>query len=669
MKKIFNIILLLWLPVLVWAQSQQDELDRRYLALKNAANDTIRLDISFNLALFYNEINFDSALFYLGQSLPIAQKLNLKLIEAHILENRGFILTRMGNYSEALESYLLALKIAEDPSSEKITWGLQSGRTPRTERLSTLGYTYYTMGHLYGTTGNTDKQISNYRLTVNLANSIQDTSLYIGASNSLVNVYLNLHKIDSALLIQQRVIDLTKERGIGRSKYDGLYFINLGTIYLEKGDFNLAKDAFQVAIHASKLQNNLSSLGRAHSSLSRLYQSLKMSDSSLFYAKKALDIFKNAGLTEGIKFTYQLLSDIYNDLKNKDSAFAYLKLYTALNDSLNEIVKDNLMAYQNLGFEKQMRLKSLENEKIQTQARTRINTMLAGLAVFLIIGLILYRNNRQKQKANKVLEKTLSNLKSTQSQLIQSEKMASLGELAAGIAHEIQNPLNFVNNFSEVNKELLDELNEEADNGNLNGVKTIAKNLTVNEEKIILHGKRADAIVKSMLQHTRISSGQKEPTDINALCDKYLKLAHHGLLAKDKSFNAEIKTDFDSTIGKINVLPQDIARAVVNLLNNAFYAVNEKAKQNIAGYEPVVSVSTKKVNDKVEISVKDNGNGIPDSIKEKIFQPFFTTKPTGSGTGLGLSLSYDIVKAHGGEITMKSKEDEGTEFIIMLPNT
>ena len=265
------------------------------------------------------------------------------------------------------------------------------------------------------------------------------------------------------------------------------------------------------------------------------------------------------------------------------------------------------------------------------------------------------------------LQNSLTDLKATQSQLIQSEKMASLGELTAGIAHEIQNPLNFVNNFSEVNKELLTEMNEEIVKGNFDEVKALAKDVTDNEEKIIFHGKRADAIVKGMLQHSRSSSGKKEPTNINALADEYLRLAYHGLRAKDKSFNATMKTDFDESIGMVNIIPQDIGRVILNLITNAFYAVDEKKKSATENYEPTVAVSTKKINDKTEIRVTDNGNGIPQKILDKIFQPFFTTKPTGQGTGLGLSLSYDIVKAHGGELKVETGEGEGAEFIIILP--
>src|SRR6185295_5196095 len=276
-------------------------------------------------------------------------------------------------------------------------------------------------------------------------------------------------------------------------------------------------------------------------------------------------------------------------------------------------------------------------------------------------------------KQKEELENALDELKATQTQLIQSEKMASLGELTAGIAHEIQNPLNFVNNFSEVNKELITEMKHEIDSGNLTEAKNIAKDIQDNEEKITFHGKRADAIVKSMLQHSRTSSGKKEPTDINALADEYLRLAFHGLRAKDKSFNAKFETDFDDRIGQINIVHQDIGRVLLNLINNAFYSVSEKQDQDIPGYDPTITVSTKKLgnnsaNARVEIKVADNGNGVPQKVLDKIFQPFFTTKPTGLGTGLGLSLSYDIItRGHGGELKVETKEGEGAEFIIILP--
>ncbi len=315
------------------------------------------------------------------------------------------------------------------------------------------------------------------------------------------------------------------------------------------------------------------------------------------------------------------------------------------------------------------------------------------LFVMIVWGFSKFRT-RSLQRQNLLLEvkvnqrtdalnKSLVELKETQTQLIQSEKMASLGELTAGIAHEIQNPLNFVNNFSEVSNELIEEMTEEMEKGDILEAKAIADDVKQNLEKILHHGKRADAIVKGMLQHSRSSSGVKEPTDINALCDEYLRLAYHGLRAKDNTFNATMETDFDDSIGKINIVPQDMGRVILNLITNAFYAVNERSSfansSNEASaklgasedlkYEPTVTMTTKKTVDKIAISVKDNGNGIPSIVKDKIFQPFFTTKPTGQGTGLGLSMSYDIVKAHGGEIKVETQENEGTTFIIQIPIT
>ncbi|MCP9750678.1 two-component sensor histidine kinase [Ferruginibacter sp. HRS2-29] len=362
----------------------------------------------------------------------------------------------------------------------------------------------------------------------------------------------------------------------------------------------------------------------------------------------------------------------------------------AANDSLYSIRTNQQLMM--MSFEETQRQRTIEDEKRVYRNKVITTLLITGLLIFCLVALILYRNNKQKQKANSALAATLSELKSTQTQLIQAEKMASLGELTAGIAHEIQNPLNFVNNFSEVNKELLEEMEDEIAKGNYDEVKALATDIKDNEQKINHHGKRADAIVKGMLQHSRSSSGQKELTDINALCDEYLRLSYHGLRAKDKSFNATLKTDFDQSIGKINIIPQDMGRVVMNLLTNAFYAVNLRGFQNPGGllstsgrlnesntpgleenpgglevYEPTVSIHTKKKDHSIEITIEDNGTGIPQEIIEKIFQPFFTTKPTGQATGLGLSLSYDIIKAHQGTLSVESKPSEYAKFTITLP--
>jgi signal transduction histidine kinase len=359
-----------------------------------------------------------------------------------------------------------------------------------------------------------------------------------------------------------------------------------------------------------------------------------------------------------IGFVFQSISgEVYRNWKNYfDTAILFAIIWL--------VAMFIITNRQNKALQKeQQKLKEKEQEnRITESLKAALEVQVAERTAALTI---------QKEE----LQQALNELKATQTQLIQSEKMASLGELTAGIAHEIQNPLNFVNNFSEVNTELIEELEHEVEKGNVQEVLAITRDLKDNQDKITHHGKRAEAIVKGMLLHSRTSSGQKEATDINALADEYLRLAYHGLRAKDKSFNATMKTDFDPTINTVNIIPQDIGRVILNLITNAFYAVTEKKKVQPEGYEPIVTVSTKKLSstqgsngDKIEIKVSDNGNGIPKKILDKIFNPFFTTKPTGEGTGLGLSMSYEIVtKGHGGELKVENKEGAGATFIIYLP--
>ena len=411
--------------------------------------------------------------------------------------------------------------------------------------------------------------------------------------------------------------------------------------------------------------------------LAQLYQETNQNDSAIHYATIGAGVANQIKLMSQVLRSYEYLYKSYNETKLLDSAYKYLQLTIDTKDVIYSAEKKKQVEL--ITIREQNRQREIEQQKLELSNKIKIYGLLAGLVIAGFIGFMLYRNSHKEKKAkallqkkNDTIEQTLSELKSTQAQLIQSEKMASLGELTAGIAHEIQNPLNFVNNFSEVSTELVDEMNEEMAKGNLEEAKEIASDLKQNLEKINHHGKRAGDIIKGMLQHSRSSSGTKEPTDINKLADEYLRLAYHGLRAKDKTFNATLKTDYDESIGNINIIPQDIGRVILNLITNAFYVVNEKKKASAssagqAAYEPTVSVGTKKNADKVLISVKDNGNGIPQKVLDKIFQPFFTTKPTGQGTGLGLSLSYDIVKAHGGELKVATKEGEGTTFIVLLP--
>ncbi len=685
MKISLIVISLCLLPILAAGQQENPRLTGLLRSLSDATSDTSRMEVYSDLGsyYYYSFEDRDSSNFYLEKALSIAVRLNLKYDEASILIKKGVIMMQQENFSKSLEFYLKALNIAKDPSIEKSIRHLSQGQNPTGERMLLLSHCYDLIGLLNAYTGNwtvnTKNQLKNYREAEKYAKAAGGVRQIAYIHFHMGIAYMNEGKLDSALLFINNAIstfsDLKDQAGLGRAmKY-------LGDTYQKMGNFDLAANTIVQAIALLKKTNDHLHLGLAYISFSRVFTDLKKNDSALYYAKESLKIFEKLKYPAWKRDAYNLLTSCFDQLGRTDSAIVYLKLAKSLSDSLSTEERKNLLAFQDVVVDEQLKLEKLEKEKIQTKNKIRTYSMIAGLVFLSLIGLILYRNNKKEKKAKIVLEKTLKELESTQSQLIQSEKMASLGELTAGIAHEIQNPLNFVNNFSEVNAELIDELEQEAGKGNLDEVKAIAKGIRENEQKIVHHGKRADAIVKGMLQHSRTSSGQKAPTALNALCDEYLRLSYHGLRAKEKSlpaeasakagFNATIETSFDSTLPRINVVPQDIGRVVLNLINNAFYAVNEKSTFGEAAadkrYQPSVTVSTKNSGSSISISVKDNGNGIPDSIKEKIFQPFFTTKPTGQGTGLGLSLSYDIVKAHGGELQVETMEGEGTEFIIQLP--
>jgi len=702
MKCLLKIFLFVLLPVFSRAQVNplfieptKKQADSLELVLKQTTNDTIRMESLRELALYYLDFNADSSYYFIEKELPLVERLKLKLWEADALDLYGIASNNLGNYTEALKALNKSVEIAENKDSEKGIWDIgkfSSINDPFIARQNMLATIYTDLAGLYFATGNFDKEAIYVRKSISTATPVNNFTVLSLAYRGLAVVSQNKGNIDSALIYFHQ--SLVYQDKSGYKKYEGSTLTAIGNIYLNRKNFVAAYKYFSEAVISSKKLNNKAGLAQTYGSLSNLYMSTGKLDSGYYYARASQTIILEVGRPSGILDSYFTLSKFFNLDKKPDSAYKYLHLAMILNDSLNNA--DKVKQFQNIGFDQQLKLDELEKEKIETQNKIRTYTMLAGIAVFMLIAFLLYRNNRNRKKANELLlnknieieqqkknvEETLTELKSTQAQLIQSEKMASLGELTAGIAHEIQNPLNFVNNFSDVNKELLEELKEEAGKGNIDEVIAIADDVIGNEEKINHHGKRADAIVKGMLQHSRSSSGVKEPTDINALADEYLRLAYHGLRAKDKSFNATIKTDFDETIGNIKIVPQDIGRVILNLITNAFYVVDEKKNQGLKGYEPTVTVKTLKNppsdgrGAEVLICVKDNGNGIPQKVLDKIFQPFFTTKPTGQGTGLGLSLSYDIVKAHGGEIKVETKQDEarpddpvgrGTEFIIQLP--
>ncbi len=614
----------------------------------------------------------DSVLQYLQQALEIANQHDF-IREALIARTEiGRYFYTTGNYAASLQNLLQNLDLAEQHLDTVLIFQITKDLMKAYARLGD-----YKQQMLYA-----------QKTQVLLAKLTTKDSILLGQFkatylNQMAQVYKGLGNNDSALFYYQAASAHYKTRGDAEGIAVG--FSNLAEMYAKMSNTDSAFAFSKRMIPFAIASRRFDILAVSKLNMATLYHKMGMRDSAFIYARQAL--FDVRSMTEpdyDLK-TYSLMAELYQEQQQFDSAVKYLQLTLVMKDSLQDL--SNITQAQSFSFNDAMQKQKLLQEKreAEQQYSNKIKLyVLAGIiALFIIIALLLNRNVRNKRKANALLSRqkeeiqhVLSDLKATQSQLIHAEKMASLGELTAGIAHEIQNPLNFVNNFSEINNELIEEVKSQRSVLGEAEMDELLKDIFQNNEKINHHGRRADAIVKGMLQHRQSSSGKKELTGINALCDEYLRLSYHGLRAKDNSFNSTLKTDFDPSIGDVNIIPQDIGRVIMNLLTNAFYAVAEKSKSSQGKlvergfkYEPCVTISTKKAGNKVEVGVSDNGNGIPQNIIDKIFQPFFTTKPTGQGTGLGLSLSYDIIKAHGGELKVNTTEGQGTVFSVMLPLT
>ncbi|MEO6455301.1 MAG: ATP-binding protein [Ginsengibacter sp.] len=733
-SKVYIVLLLVVFAANANAQKNSLYIDSLKKILLTEREDTNKVNTLNALASQFN-INLDSmnAATYANTALLLAKKTNFKKAMANAYSSLGLACMNGGNSTEALKFYNVALTIYKkinDKTSIANTYSFMAGLYYGLENLSEalqnslsalkvweelgdkshIADSYQYTGAVYSALGNNSEALKFYFLALKIQkekenkNRIAQTYLSIGECYTNEKQYAKATYYDS--------LGYVIYKGLSDKGFDwGIPFAlnSIATNYDNEGDFDIvagnkisgdknyikALKYYLLALEEWKKLGWKASYSEVISNIGYLYLKLNDIGKAKKYLKEGAQEEKDLNTMRGLMDNYLNLSIVDSIERNYEQAYNNYKTYIIYRDSIynDEKTKKSVKVQMQYSFDKKEAIAKAEQEKKDADSRRIKNQQyfaIATLAVIvlaaIIIAFIQFRSNKQKKQANLLLQQqkqkveiTLSELKSTQAQLIQSEKMASLGELTAGIAHEIQNPLNFVNNFSEVNTELIDEAGQEIDKGNIGGVKTILNDIKENEQKINHHGKRADAIVKGMLQHSRISAGQKELTDINVLADEYLRLAYHGLKAKDKSFNAKFTTDLDKTIEKINIIPQDIGRVILNLLTNAFYVVNEKKKQveqdltgfkNLLGlehYEPTVSVSTKKIANKVLISVKDNGNGIPQKILVKIFQPFFTSKPTGQGTGLGLSLSYDIIKAHGGEIKVETQEGKGSEFIIQLP--
>ncbi|MEO7444513.1 MAG: ATP-binding protein [Ferruginibacter sp.] len=611
-----------------------------------------RIAMFYDIVAYSDELSPEQSLYYHTLILDGARKRNDKVLEASVLAEVGYITAKNGNTAGGLKMVYESLEKAE-----------------ATGNAQAIGIAYNNLGNCYPNNPTLSKEYMTKSLQY--ARKGNDYLFEAFGLGNLNNMFYDNKMKDSALAYALAAFSVSVDKNLEQ-------LIPASLLSLSRFDPNPDKRSyFRVAAQMPFSIRNQAMKNSINARYARYFLSNKLMDSALYYASQFNSYAKTANTSAQLS-ALSLMGSYYKQLPDADSALFYLERYHALNDSLfgNKVMEQS----QSMAYNDMQRQKELEAQHAAFQNKLILYGISAAALFLLGLAFIFWRTKRKEETAKKIvqqqrdeLESTVDKLKSTQSQLIQSEKMASLGELTAGIAHEIQNPLNFVNNFSEVSNELIDEMNMELDKGEIKEAKAIAADVKNNLEKINHHGKRADAIVKGMLQHSQSSTGKKEPTDINALCDEYLRLSYHGLRAKDKSFNSNFESNFDESIGNINIIPQDIGRVVLNLLTNAFYAVDEKRKLNNPGYKPTVTVSTSRSlsfgegRGEVQIKVSDNGNGIPLKVLDKIFQPFFTTKPTGSGTGLGLSLAYDIIKAHGGDIKVQSETGSGSTFIIQLP--
>ena len=624
--------------------------------------DTTQWQVAYSRSFFYLDRNLDSSYKYAQQANAMLLKLDDEKYDAAMARILGRIMQSQGNYQKALEYFLEQLSLVQELK----------------DTLS-IAFCFLDIGNLYLETKDYAKA-KNYYLQVIKFDPNKSSAFGRSAPNlALVRmgrIYYNLHQLDSARFYTTQAYQLALKPIDRQSQSEALTL--LGNIVADEGQKEKAINYYLLAIEQGKLYNSSSVIAENYLHIADVFYRHQQADSGIYYARKAFDLAGQLGSIYIIADASDLLVKLFQKTGHTDSALKYLETVVTAKDSL--YIQNKNQQLQTIEFNEQLQKQEshAKQQKFISQVRTYILT--AGLTLLVLICIFLLVNIRRKQQANKLLnqrsekiQRTLAELETTQSQLIQKEKMASLGELTAGVAHEIQNPLNFINNFSEVSMEIARELKEEIsvldiDTNEKNNLKSIADDLVQNQQKIMDHGQRADAIVKGMLQHSRNAPGEREPININILADEFLRLSYYGIKAKDKNFNAVFKTDFDENIGKINVVPQNIGRVLLNLFNNAFYSVAEKKEKLKGSFEPTVWVTTKKKDDKIEICVKDNGLGIPQDIINKIFQPFYTTKPSGHGTGLGLSLSYDIiVKEHGGTLNVESKEGEYAQFILGLP--
>jgi signal transduction histidine kinase len=709
-QSFFMLFLIVFSSSMLAQTPRFDSLKKGLLSQKEDTSKVNTLVALANALLLRND--FNTALQKANEAFSLSDKLKYTDGKGFAIQCIGSINEMQDNFPEAIANYNKALKffkesanknkIADVYTSIASSYNGQDNSVMALENMykalkvyeetglkEGLAMTYVMIGGNETRSNDYASAETNFVKALKIFQELRDKGGVAVCYNMLGDILFKTGKYDEALKRQL----LALENYDKSEKWNRAACLRgIGNIYEIQGalsvDKQITKNKFNAALEeytqAIKLLTEAGAgwiVYDAYTDIARLYIRMGYLVKAETYVNESLKYFIEHPEKNDLEVVYKVLTQLDSAKGDFASAYAHHKLYIYHRDSSG--IETSLRQVQSLKMQFEYDKKEAADKKIQEQKenlaqRTR-NLQYMAIGIVVIIAFFLFLYSRQNRKARNRIEKAYEELRDTQQQLIQREKMASLGELTAGIAHEIQNPLNFVNNFSDVNTELLQELKSELQADNKQEVFSLADDIIENEQKINLHGKRADAIVKGMLQHSRSNTSKKEPTDINKLADEYLRLCYHGLRAKDPFFNATMQTDFDESIEKINIIPQDIGRVLLNLYTNAFYAVHEKKKntplrqlaESEKEYEPLVNVTTKSIKLPsgslgVLISVKDNGNGIPPRVLDKIFQPFFTTKPTGQGTGLGLSLSYDIVKAHGGELKVKTKEGEGSEFIIQL---
>ncbi len=637
-------ILFLLFAVSAFSQSRpRQRIDSVLKILNETVEDTTLVRQYIRLTNNYIIIKPDSSLHYGYKALELSEKLQYNWGRAYAYRNMSSAYKIMGDYPNAWDFLQKAKRIYQEMKGDEDTRFIEFAEASLT----------FAQG---------DYADALKRFLIQKQFEESNPKSHKGPLYSFLGkIYTQLDKPDSGLYYTR----LSHQEHLKKNEKNINMYLPMGDAFLKQMKLDSAMFYYRIGFaEYSEGQNNVDFISTSLG-ISKVFSHLGNTDSATWYAKAALDKAQEEEFKEYTISASNVLAGIYEKI-NPSETIRYYKLSSSMNDSIHGKQKDRQV--QNLKYLEELRIREAEEKEKENKAKSQRYLLIAGLAALAVITLIVIRNNRQKQKAHSRIKKAYSDLRETQQQLIQREKMASLGELTAGIAHEIQNPLNFVNNFSEVNNELVEELKAELATGNIQSATEIANDIGSNSEKINYHGKRADSIVKGMLQHSRNSSGQKEPTDINNLVDECLRLSYHGLRAKDKSFNTKTETNFDSSIPKINIAPQEIGRVVLNLFTNAFYSVMQKKKQIGDNFNPTVSVSTVREVARIRIIIRDNGTGIPKNVLDKIYQPFFTTKPTGEGTGLGLSMSYDIItKGHSGELKVETIEGEFAQFTIILP--